>query len=64
MDDGGPTASIITFVLLILIDMLFYGFGSAIQFLNGNDVERRAEDKKDKKSIRIHHLMENPMHFI
>ena len=29
MDDGGPTASFIVFFLLLLIDVLFYGFGEA-----------------------------------
>ena len=34
MDDGGPSASIICFVVLLLIDMFFYGFGAAVASLN------------------------------
>ena len=34
MDDGGPTASWVIFVVLLMIDMLFYGFGAAVKELN------------------------------
>lgn len=64
MDDGGPSASIIFFIIFLLIDMLFYGFGSAIQFLNENDIEKKAEEEKDKKSIRLYKMIENPTSFI
>lgn len=64
MDDSGPTASIILFLLFVLIDMLFYGFGAAIQVLNRNDTERKAEEDKDIKSIRLFQMMNNPSKFI
>ena len=35
MDDGGPTASIIAYVALLLADMFFYGFGAALGSVNG-----------------------------
>ena len=44
MDDSGPTASIIFFVVLIFIDMFFYGFGAALGSLNEKEVERRADE--------------------
>ena len=53
MDDSGPTASIIFFFVLLLIDMFFYGFGSALGLVNEKEVERRAEEDQDKKSIRM-----------
>ena len=34
MDDDGPTASIIFFVVFLLIDAFFYGFGAALGALN------------------------------
>lgn len=64
MDDGGPIASIIFFVVLVLTDMLFYGFGSAIQYLNGGDIEKRAAEEKDAKSVRLQKIMENPTQFV
>ena len=59
MDDDGPTASIIFYVALLLIDMFFYGFGSAVNSLNEKEIERRAEEdreghSRDKKSITHH----------
>ena len=48
MDDGGPSASIICFVVLLLIDMFFYGFGAAVASLNEKEIERRAEEEKDR----------------
>ena len=53
MDDGGPTASIIAYVALLLADMFFYGFGAALGSLNEKEMERRAEEEKDKKAIRL-----------
>ena len=57
MDDGGPTASIIFYVAMLLIDMFFYGFGAALDSLNEKEIERRAEEdieghSRDRKSIR------------
>ena len=45
MDDGGPTASIILFIALILTDMFFYGFGSAINNLNMKEIEKKAKEE-------------------
>ncbi len=63
MDDGGPTASIICFAALLLIDMFFYGFGAAIAALNEKEVERRAEEEKDRKSIRLKMIISNPAEY-
>ena len=63
MDDGGPTASIIFFIVLLLIDMFFYGFGAAIHSLNEKEIERRAEEEKDRKSIRLRAMISNPAEY-
>ena len=34
MDDGGPTASYVIFFVLLLIEMIFYGFGAAARELS------------------------------
>lgn len=57
MDDGGPTASIILFIVLLLIDIFFYGFGSAIHCLNIKDTEKR-------KSMRLATIIENPTQYV
>ena len=64
MDDSGPTASIIVFIILLLIDMFFYGFGAAITALNAKDIERRAQEDKDKKSLRLQQIIRNPAGYV
>ncbi len=53
MDDGGPTASILLFLLLLILDAVIYGFGSAIQNLNLKEEERRALEEHNKKASRL-----------
>lgn len=70
MDDSGPTASIIFFILLLLIDMFFYGFGAAISALNTKDIEKRAEGETGekqslvKKSRRLRKIIGNPAEYV
>ncbi len=64
MDDGGPTASIILFMVLIFTDVFFYGFGAAILELNGKDIEKRAKEEKDKKSLRLSEIIEHPAGYV
>lgn len=64
MDDSGPTASIIFFVVLLFIDVFFYGFGAAMSNLNEKEVERKAEEEKDKKSIRLKKIIESPATYV
>lgn len=64
MDDGGPTASMILFLALILTDMFFYGFGSAINNLNIKDIEKKAREENDKKSRRLAAIIEEPAKYV
>lgn len=64
MDDDGPTASIIFFAVLLLIDIFFYGFGAAVNSLNQKEVERRAEEEKDRKSVRLKKIIGSPTEYI
>ena len=59
-DEDGPTASIIFFILLLLIDVFFYGFGAALDALNQKEIERRAEEGRDKKSVRLKKMIGDP----
>ena len=40
MDDGGPMASWMIFVVLLLVDMLFYGFGAAVKEFRKQEGEK------------------------
>ena len=63
MDDG-PTASIIFFLVLLLIDAFFYGFGAALDSLNEKEIGRRAVEDKDKKSVKLMSILESPTKYI
>ena len=54
MGDGGPTASIIIFFILLLIDVFFYGFGAALSSLEGKELK----DNESKKTKRLQRIME------
>lgn len=64
MDDSGPTANIIFFVVLLLIDMFFYGFGAAISSLNQKELEGKDEEQNDKKTVRLKKIIGNPTEYI
>lgn len=63
-DEDGPTASIIFFIVLLLIDACFYGFGAALDALNQKEIERRAEEGRDKRFIRLKKMIGNPAGFV
>lgn len=63
MDDGWPGVSIIWFLLLLFIDMFFYGFGAAVDALNIKEIERRAQEK-DRKSIRLKKIIGDPTEYV
>ncbi|WP_408071272.1 hemolysin family protein [Butyrivibrio sp. JL13D10] len=76
MDDGGPTATafLLMFVVVILIDMLCYGFGAAIENLKPDDL-RFGSDKEDdnnspilqrekKTAERLEEILEFPGRYI
>lgn len=60
MGDGGPTASIIIFFILLLIDAFFYGFGAALSSLEGKELK----DNESKKTKRLQRIMENPARYV
>ncbi|MBR6770865.1 MAG: HlyC/CorC family transporter [Lachnospiraceae bacterium] len=66
MEDGNPTVGIIAFILLIFIDMFFYGFGSAVHCLNIKNLEKTSEEEehRGKKKRRLKALIEEPGGYI
>lgn len=57
MDDGVSWLSgILMFLLFILLDGIFYGFGAAIQSLNESDVEKKAEEGSRKARILLEYI--------
>lgn len=56
MEDAGPIAGMI--LGLLFLDALIYGYSSALQNLDRIELENRAEEKKDPKSIRLLKLVD------
>ena len=52
MDDGYSLYCVIIFFLFILLDAVFYGFGSAIQNINISNLEKDKEDG-NKKAVML-----------
>ena len=61
--DGGPTASIIL-ILLVLINMIYNGFSAAMEQLNIKEIEEKTAEQKDRKSNRLLKLIHQPQNFI
>ncbi len=64
MEDGGPTAGYIIFFVLLITDILFYGFGAAVQELNLKELSEEAEGEKQKKAKRLYAIFEHPAQYI
>lgn len=54
---------ILVFVVFVVLDAVFYGFGAALQALNRREAEERADDG-DRKAARLLKLMDDPANFI
>lgn len=66
MDDGyGPDfiLGILCFVVFLLLEAAFYGFGAAIQNINESELERRME-KGDIKAARLLRIVNRPTRFV
>lgn len=63
MEDGGPTATILL-ILLVLFDMFYCGFSATVDQLNVKEIERKAQEEKDRKSTRLYKLIQNPQSFL
>ncbi len=49
--------------LLVCVDIILYGFGSASQNVNKSDLDKKLETG-DKRAIRLNRMIENPVSFI
>lgn len=59
MDDGGASACcMILFFVLLMIEAVLTGFNKAIHLMNEKEIERRADEEKDKKSILLNRIIE------
>ena len=75
MDDAGPTATyfLLIFVIMILIDVLFYGFGAAIENLKPEDLNNKDKDeggtsaltkRSERNAEKVLQILEHPSRYI
>lgn len=58
MDDGDASAfRIILFLALLFIEAVLTGFNKAIHLMNEKEIERKAEEENDKKSILLNKII-------
>lgn len=62
MDISEPGATIIL-IFLLLVDMLYYGFGAAVDQLNVNEIELKAQGG-DRKSERLLQMINQPAIYV
>jgi len=63
MDEATGAASLILFLALLAIEIVMYGFGRAIQSLNGGKIHEMAE-AGNKKAEQIEQIMDQPVDYI
>lgn len=63
MDDGYSPLSILIFLLFVVLEAVFYGFGAAIQNVNENELEREMELGSDK-ARKLLKIVNRPTAFI
>ncbi|MDO4789106.1 MAG: hemolysin family protein [Johnsonella sp.] len=63
MDDGNSWSRIFVFIILVVIDFIFFSFGSAIQNANSVQLEKELEGG-DKRAGRILRIINRPGKFV
>lgn len=63
MDDGNPLSRVMIFLVFIVLEAIFYGFGAAIQNVNANELERQMEEGSDK-ARKLLHIVNRPTRFV
>ncbi len=65
MDDGGSSAYIIImFFVLLLMEAVLFGFHTAIYLMNEKEIERKAVEEKDKRSILLFEIVKRSTIYI
>ncbi len=64
MDEGSPSVSIFVFLLILIIDIFVHGFCVSIAHLREEEIEKKAQDNKDKISLGLMRILENDSRLI
>ena len=63
MEDGSIMLHIAAIIGLLIVNIIFYGFGAALQELNETLLEKNGQEG-DRKAMRLYQLKTNPSSFI
>lgn len=63
MDDGNPLLRVVIFIVFVITEAVFYGFGAAIQNVNTNDLEHQMEEGSEK-ARKLLHIVNRPTRFV
>lgn len=55
---------VLSYFCITVCRHVFYGFGAAITALNTKEIERRAQEDKDKRSLRLEKIIGNPTEYV
>lgn len=61
--DSSPIYGIILFLIFIFINIMMYGFGSAVKNINESEIQKKA-DEGSKKALKLLKIIDNPHRFI
>lgn len=57
-DSGASSCIIVLFFALLLIEAILFGFERAMHLMNEKEIERKATEEKDKKSIYLYEIIQ------
>ena len=57
-DSGASSCIIVLFFVLLLIEAILFGFERAMHLMNEKEIERKATEEKDKKSIYLYEIIQ------
>ena len=60
----GDIGNLVLLVLFTVLEALLYGFGAASRQISDAEVERRALEGKERKAIRLLHIIEEPKKYV
>ena len=58
MDDGSSAYIIVLFFVLLLLEAILFGFHKAIHLMNEKEIERKATEENDKKSVWLFEIIQ------
>jgi hypothetical protein len=62
MDEGSPLEGLLLFIVVLLVNLIMFGFSSAIQSLNESDIQKNWKVKEKKRGKSLKSLTNRQIH--